>query len=80
MFETGYPYIGLSNDTYEKVAHVLMRDVQGMECTEGPHWGICRVKEKTCEEVNLNYDIQITMNDVEFKIPLRNIAVYVNET
>ena len=43
MFETGYPYIGLSNDSYDKVAEVLERDIQGMECTRGMHWGLCRV-------------------------------------
>jgi len=43
MFETGYPYIGLSNETYDKVAAVLERDISGMECTTGRHWGVCRV-------------------------------------
>ena len=80
MFETGYPYIGLSNDTFDKVAEILKTDIQGMNCTKGPHWGLCRVKEKKCEDLNLNHEIIVTMNEVEFKIPLRNIAVYVNHT
>jgi len=80
MFDTGYPYIGLSNETYDKVASILERDVNGMECTTGPHWGVCRVKDKTCDQVNLDYEIKMTMHGYEFSIPLKNIAVYVNQT
>ena len=35
MFEVGYPYIGLSNTTYQKIAKVLEEEVNGMECTMG---------------------------------------------
>ena len=80
MFETGYPYIGLSNDTYDKVAEILRTDIPGMNCTKGMHWGLCRVKGKQCDQLDLNMEIVVTMNEVEFKIPLRNIAVYVNHT
>ena len=46
MFETGYPYIGLSEKYYDQVAELLERDIEGMECVKGVHWGICRVPEK----------------------------------
>ena len=80
MFEIGYPYIGLSNSTYEKVVKVLEEEVEGMNCTKGEHWGLCRVREKRCEDLKLDYEISATINDLEFKIPLENIAVYLNHS
>ena len=78
MFETAYPYIGLSNDTYEKVATILERDIEGMECIKGSHWGICRVKEQMCDQVNFEIDLTVIIQDYEFTIPLDNMATYVN--
>ena len=80
MFEIGYPYIGLSNSTYEKVAQILEQEVEGMNCTQGQHWGLCRVKERKCEDLNLDYEISVTIEDFEFKIPLKNIAVYLKHS
>ena len=45
IFETGYPYIGLSPQYYDKVADILERKYHNMNCTKGHHWGICRVKD-----------------------------------
>ena len=55
QFETGYPYIGLSNDTFDKVAKILEKDIADMNCTKGMHWGICRVKGKSCSKYILDY-------------------------
>ena len=52
MFETGYPYIGLTEEYYDKVTSILNR-ISGMECTEGNHWGICRAP-RSCSELGLN--------------------------
>jgi len=49
-----------------------------MECIKGHHWGMCRVANRRCDELTLNFDIKFTMDDYEFTIPLENIAVYVN--
>ena len=46
MFETGYPYIGLSEKYYDMVADILQRDIPEMVCEKGNHWGICRVEEQ----------------------------------
>ena len=35
MFETGYPYIGLSEPFYDKVAEILTVEINDMECTKG---------------------------------------------
>ena len=70
MFETGYPYIGLSEKYYDNVASILESKVDGMNCTKGTHWGICRVPEKNCNEINLDFELCFTMNDYNFKIPL----------
>ena len=78
-FATGYPHIGLSNDTFDKVARILEQDIRGMNCTKGMHWGICRVKGQSCNTLHLDYDIVVTMNEYEFSIPLKNIAVYVDQ-
>lgn len=51
-----------------------------MECTKGHHWGMCRVANRRCDELTLNFDLKFTMNDHEFTVPLENIAVYVNQT
>ena len=51
QFETGYPYIGLSEKHYDAVADILKRSYDGMECAKGAHWGLCRVANQTCEEV-----------------------------
>ena len=78
MFETGYPYIGLSESYYDKVAQILTKEVDGMECTKGFHWGICRVPETRCDRLNLDYNLTFKIGDYDFSIPLKNMAVYVN--
>lgn len=80
VFETGYPYIGLSESYYDKVAQILTKEVEGMECTKGFHWGICRVPEKRCDRLNLDYNLTFHIDNYHFTIPLKNMAVYVNQT
>ena len=70
MFETGYPYIGLSEPYFDKIAQILERNVEGMNCTKGFHWGLCRVAEKQCENIKLDHELMFTINDYDFTIPL----------
>lgn len=80
IFETGYPYIGLSPAYYDRVADVLERKYRKMNCTRGEHWGICRVEEQTCGSLGLNQMLSFTIENYEFKVPLDNIAVYANQS
>lgn len=81
MFETGYPYIGLTEMYFDKISQYLIQSVsREMECRKGEHWGMCRIANRRCEDLSLNYNITIAMNDHEFTIPLQNIATYVNHT
>lgn len=82
QFEVGYPYIGMSSRFYDKIAETLNSNVRGMECEnfDDEHWGVCRAKGKKCEQLNLEYQLLFTINDYEFSIPLKNIAVNLNET
>jgi len=81
VFETGYPYIGFSSRFYDQIAELLKQRVgEEMECTKGQHWGICRVANRTCDTLSLNYNLTFTINDVEFTIPLENMVAYVNQT
>ena len=80
MFETGYPYIGLSETYYDQVIDVLSNQVENIECTKGQHWGLCRVAETNCEHIGLDLDMKVKIDNYEFSIPLENIAVYVNQT
>ena len=79
MFETGYPYIGLSPDYYDKVAKILKKKVYSMECMKGSKWGICRVKDQYCERLPIQTELVFTIDEYSFKIPLENIAVYVKQ-
>lgn len=54
IFEVGYPFIGLGPEQYDKVAAILERKYHNMNCTKGEHWGVCRVKDQTCESLGLN--------------------------
>jgi len=54
QFETGYPYIGMSERFYDRFAQAVTRNVRGMECAKGKHWGLCRVANQTCDSLNLN--------------------------
>ena len=74
MFETGYPYIGMTKLYFDKFYSLISARVPYMNCTQGEHWGICRVEDK-CENVNFNQDIAFTIGDYDFIIPLQNIAV-----
>ena len=52
-YEIGYPFIGLSDRYFDKVEQTLAK-VRGMECMRGKHWGICRVPDRKCDEVELD--------------------------
>jgi len=52
MFEIGYPFIGLNDRFYGTVSDILERQVSGLECKKGKHWGICRVPNTKCEDIN----------------------------
>ena len=78
-YEIGYPFIGLSDRYFDEVEKILS-GVRGMECMRGTHWGICRVPDRKCDEVDLDFELNFKINDNEFTIPLKNIAVYVNQT
>jgi len=43
MFETGYPFIGMSERFYDRFANTVSRNVPNMDCAKGKHWGLCRV-------------------------------------
>ena len=88
-FEAGYPYIGMSMDYYYKVADVIKQKNYDIECTNGEHWGVCRAKEISCEDLDLNLNLTFTILDqarlssdqkFEFTIPLANIAVDIDQS
>ena len=54
MFETGYPYIGMSERFFDNFASALYKNSNDFDCTKGKHWGLCRVVNRTCEDLNLN--------------------------
>jgi len=53
MFETGYPYIGMSERFYDKFAAQISRNIPGIECPKGKHWGLCRVANTECDKLDL---------------------------
>jgi hypothetical protein len=63
IFESGYPFIGLSPQYYDKVANILERKYRNMNCTKGEHWGVCRVKDQTCEALGLSQMLSFTIGD-----------------
>ena len=77
-FEIGYPYIGLSERYYDRLASYLMEGNMNVNCTKGEHWGLCRVPDTKCTELPLNQLIEVTIENHKFTIPLQNIASYVN--
>ena len=77
MFETGYPYIGMTQIYFDKFQAIIERSVPNMNCTKGEHFGICRVEDK-CENVNFSQELTLTIRDYDFTIPLENIAIQVN--
>ena len=79
MYDIGYPFIGLANRYYDEVERILS-EVRGMECLRGQHWGICRVPDRKCDEIGLDQELSFKINNNDFTIPLKNIAVYVNVT
>ena len=80
MFETGYPYIGMTQAYFDKFSALVKRNNPGMDCAAGSHWGICRVPKTRCEQLKLGQDFKITMGDYDFTLPLENIAIYVNQS
>ena len=80
MFETGYPYIGLSEKYFDKVKSQLESEIDFLNCQKGDHWGLCYVKTEVCDDVYSAFNLTLTINDVEFLIPLQNIAVHINHT
>ena len=80
VFETGYPYIGLSEEYFDQVAEILVAEVQNIECKKGQHWGICRLPERLCSDVSFKKDITMVIGDYEFLLPLDNMATYVNQS
>ena len=80
VFETGYPYIGLSEKYFDKVKSHLQSEIDFLKCQKGPHWGLCYVEQNVCDEVYTRFNLTFTINDIEFKIPLENIAVHINHT
>lgn len=82
-------------DYYYKVADLIKQKNYDIECSDGRHWGICRAREMTCDELDLNLNLTFTITDTahsrpdhghkqhpkyEFTIPLENIAVNVNQS
>ena len=43
MIELGYPYIGMSERFYDRMADALTGRNREVECDKGDHWGQCRV-------------------------------------
>ena len=80
VFETGYPYIGLSEEYFDQVAEILVRDMPSVECKKGEHWGICRVPDLECSEIKFDTDIELAIGDRAFTMPLDNMATYVNQS
>ena len=79
MFEIGYPYIGFSEAYFDKISSILTEQNPAIKCEKGKHWGMCRVYAIDCDHVNLDHDLTIAINDVNFIIPLRNMAVIAHE-
>ena len=79
-FEIGYPYIGLSEQYYDRVASYLTQSNMNVNCTKGEHWGLCRVPDVECTDLPLNQALTVTIENQKFTIPLQNIASYVNVT
>ena len=75
VFETGYPYIGFSETFFDKIAKVIMLENYSITCEKGEHWGLCRAQANSCDILKLDYNLTLVINDVDFIIPLRNMAV-----
>ena len=80
MFETGYPYIGMTRGYYDKFAASIKRNIPNIDCAAGTHWGICRVADTRCENLNLGRDLKFTIGNYDFTLPMDNISIYVNQT
>ena len=66
VFETGYPYIGLSEKYFDKVKTQLESEIDFLNCRKGDHWGLCYVKTEVCDNVYSAFNLTFTINAVEF--------------
>ena len=65
MFETGYPYIGMT-DRYFNIFTVMIRElIPQMDCEAGSHWGMCRIADK-CENIDLSQKLEFTIGKYDF--------------
>ena len=73
-FQTGYPYIGLPEETFEQVKFHFMRSYSGLECRDRNNWGICYIEDADCDwyqHIELSLTLQI--EDHFFTMPMRNL-------
>lgn len=73
-FQTGYPYIGLPEETFEQIKFHFMRSYSGLECKDRNTWGICYIENAECgwyQHVDLSFTLQI--EDHFFTMPMRNL-------
>ena len=75
MVETGYPYIGFSESYFDKITKILENENSRIECQKGEHYGLCMAKVDDCDILRLDYNLTIVINEVDFIIPLKNMAV-----
>ena len=76
VFETGYPFIGLTERYYDQVSAKLRENNPQIECKKGDHWGLCRAEVNDCDQLNLDFNLAIDIYGIEFTIPLRNMAIH----
>lgn len=79
IFETGYPYIGLSPDYFDRVSNIITRSFHNMRCSTGEHWGMCSVAGRSCDQLGLDQILTFTINQHDFTIPLENLATNVKQ-
>ena len=82
MFQTGYPFIGLPVETYRDIRNLMQITVPTMNCSEGEHWGMCRVESTGCDllsiPLNLTFEINThTERTFNYSIPIENMLAYV---
>lgn len=48
-FQTGYPYIGLPEETFDQIKFHFMRSYSGLECKDRHNWGLCYIEDAQCD-------------------------------
>ena len=74
-FQTGYPYISLPAGPYRLFTRVLQHQYPAFACDRVPDYGVCRIRNVKCKELDISAKLTITVNNFDFTIPIKNLLI-----